>query len=83
MKINKEIEEKAKDIIVRKLQEEERKEAIRDYITLCLQAGICPNCGKDLSLASYQEGVYVNHIYKCSSNQCKWEKEIKYPDIVR
>jgi len=64
MEINKEIEEKAKDIIVQKHKELEQKIEVKDYIRLCIEAGICPVCG-----LSGAEEVDMG-IYYC---KCGWK----------
>ena len=69
MEINQEIEEKAKDIIVQNQKELELKREVKDYIKLCIEAGICPVCGGDIVCKYKQDGKIVQITYKCS---CNW-----------
>ena len=69
MEINKEIEEKAKDIIVQKHKEQEQEQEVKDYIQLCIEAGICPVCGKEIYLDWRSIGERSRGIYIC---KCGW-----------
>ena len=71
MEINKEIEEKAKDIIVQKHKELEQEREVKDYIQLCIEAKICPVCGKEIHCKYKQDGRIVWITYKCD---CNWRK---------
>jgi len=71
MEINKEIEEKAKDIIIQKHKELEQGREVKDYIQLCIEARICPICGGDIVCEYKQDGRIVRITYKCS---CNWRK---------
>ena len=64
MKINKEIEAKAKDIILEIHKEKQKKMDEDDYMTLCIEAGICPVCGDEIKEEHMQKGIYVDYIYK-------------------
>jgi len=59
MEINKEIHKKAKAIIERNIE-------IREYISTCHDALICPECGKALE-AKISNGFYLTTHYYCSS----------------
>jgi len=74
MKINKEIEEKAKDIIVQKLKEQENKRDLHNYITLCIEAGICPVCGSVIIKDTVQSGVFTDINMYCWKDGCNWTK---------
>lgn len=76
MEINKEIYIKATTILADREQKLKEEQLQREYIDTCIEAGICPDCGKPIRV----EEKYDQTIITCSANILHYGKSIYKPE---
>lgn len=56
---------KIDEIILRKAERLIRETNVQNYIKICLDAGICPNCGLDLKKESLLNNSWIRFTCSC------------------